>query len=78
MLSRTLFLFLPFVLAATRSLAFGIQSPGKSGMRPTISAESEYEVLSVAILSLTGLLASLYVMARFPELGKIIAEANKF
>jgi hypothetical protein len=40
-----LFLLLPFALAATRYLAFGIQSSGKLGARPTILAEAEYELL---------------------------------
>jgi hypothetical protein len=73
-----LFLLLPFVLAATRSLAFGVQPAGKSDPQSTISAETEYEILYFVIFSLTGLLASLYVMTRFPELGAIIAETDKF
>jgi hypothetical protein len=73
-----LFLLLPFVLAATRSLAFGIQSPGKPGARPTIPAEREYKVLLIVVFSLSGLLVALTLIFRFPELGAVIAEYNQF
>jgi len=72
-----LLLLFPVVLAATRSLSFGIQSPSR-GMRPTITAETEFEFLLIAICCLTGLLVSLYLMTRFPELGAIITEYNQF
>jgi hypothetical protein len=78
MFSRPLFLLLPFLIVTTRSLGFGIRPRGKPGVQPVISAETEYEILCVAIYSLTGLLAFLYVMVRFPGLGAIIAEANTF
>jgi hypothetical protein len=71
-------LLLPAVLAATRSLAFGIQSSRKSGARQTIPAETEYEILLVVIFCLTGLLVSLYLMTRFPELGAAISQLNQF
>jgi hypothetical protein len=73
-----LFLFLPFVLAATRSLVLGVQSPGKLAVRSTIPSETEYEALLIVILCLTGLLISLSMMVRFPELGAVIAEYNQF
>jgi hypothetical protein len=73
-----LLLLLPVVLAATRSLAFGIQSPRKAGARPTILADAECQVLIIAIFCLTGLLVSLYLMIRFPDLGAIIAETDQF
>jgi hypothetical protein len=69
-----LFLLLPFVLAATRSLAFGIQSPAKPGARPTIPAERECEVLLIVIVSLL----ALNLIFRFPDLGAVIAEYNQF
>jgi hypothetical protein len=73
-----LLLLLPVVLAATRSLAFGIQPPSKARARPTIPAEAEYQVLLIVIFCLSGLLVSLYLMIRFPDLGAVIAEANQF
>jgi len=71
-------LLLSVVLAATRSLAFGVQSPGKPAARPTISADREYEVLLVVTLGLAGLLVLLCVMTSFPDLGAQITEMNKF
>jgi hypothetical protein len=71
-------LLVPAVLAATRSLAFGIQSRGESGARSAISTETEYEMLVVVIFCLTGLLVSLCVMTEFPNLGAIVAEMNQF
>jgi hypothetical protein len=71
------FLLFPFVLAAARSLAFGIQSPRTSEEWRTISAETEYRFLLVAIFSLIGLLITLGVMIRFPDLGAVIAEYNQ-
>jgi hypothetical protein len=72
-----LFLLLPFVLAATRSLAFAIQSPGKPGVRSTIPVQAEYEVLLIVIFCLSGLLVTLNLIFRFPDLGAIIAEYNQ-
>ena len=72
-----LFLLLPFALAAARSLACTIQLPGKSEGRPTISADAEFRFLLIAISCLTGLLVTLIVMMRFPDLGAIIAEYNQ-
>jgi hypothetical protein len=75
---RQLLLLLPVVLAATRSLASGIRPPSRAGARPTIPAEAEYQVLLIVIFCLTGLLVSLYLMIRFPDLGAAIAEIDQF
>lgn len=75
---HSLFLLLPIVLAATRSLAFGISSPSERGLRPTISAETEYQVLLIVTLCLTGLVVSLYVMTQFPDFGATFSEMNQF
>ena len=66
-----LFFIFPFVLAAARSLACGIQAPGKSEGRAAISAETEYGFLLVAIFCLTGLLITLGAMIYFPDLGAV-------
>ena len=71
------FLVFPFVLAAARSLAFGIQWRGTSEEWMMISAETEYRFLLVAIFSLIGLLVTLAVMIRFPDLGEVISEYNQ-
>lgn len=71
-----LLLLLPFVLVATRSIAFG--SPGKAPARRTTSADAEYQVLLIIIFCLTGLLVSLCLMIRFPEIGAIAAETDQF
>jgi len=71
-------LLVPPVLAATRSLAFGIQARGEHVARSAISAETEYEMLVVVVFCLTGLLVSLCVMTGFPNLGAIVAEMNQF
>jgi hypothetical protein len=63
------FLLLPFVLAATRSLTLGVPS--------IVSAEKEYEFLTVVILSLLGLLVALSLMVRFPDVGVVIGEYNQ-
>lgn len=73
-----LLLLLPFVLAATRSLSVGVQSFGKPGWLPVLSAEAEYEFLVVVVFCLTGLVGALAFMFRFPELGAVIAEYNQF
>jgi len=72
-----LLLLLPFVLAAARSLTFGIRLPYEPEGLPAISAGSECKVLLIVIFCLTGLLATLYLMARFPDLGAMIAEYNQ-
>ena len=72
-----LFIFFPLALAAARSLAFGIQTPGPSEERTTISAETEYRFLLIAIFCLTGLLLTLGAMVFFPDLGAVIAEYNQ-
>jgi hypothetical protein len=69
-----LFLLLPFVLAAMRSFAVGIQLRGK----PTVSAETEYEFLLVAIFCLTSLVFALHLILRFPDVGAVIAEYYQF
>jgi hypothetical protein len=76
-MSHSLFLLLPAVLAASRSLVFGIQSPSGSGVRQSISAEAEYQALVIVVFCLTGLLVTLTFMIRFPGLGAIIAEYNQ-
>jgi hypothetical protein len=47
-------------------------------LRPTVSAETEYRGLLLVIFCLTGLLATLALMIRLPELGAQIAELNQF
>jgi hypothetical protein len=71
------FLLLPIVLAASRSFAIGMQSSRKSGTRPPISVETEYQILLIVIFCLTGLLATLNVMIQFPDFGEVIAEYNQ-
>jgi hypothetical protein len=73
-----LFLLVPIVLAATRSLAFGIRQTSKERARLTISAETEYQALLIAIFCLAGLLLTLSSMIWFPGLGAEIAEYNQF
>jgi hypothetical protein len=73
-----LVLLLPLAVAVTRSFAFGIQWPNSEDGRPTISAETEYQALVIVILCLTGLLATLGLMIRFPDLGALIADYNQF
>jgi len=63
---------------ATRSLTLGIESSGRSESRPMISAEKECELLTIMTFCLLGLLVSLSLMIRFPDLGAVIAEYNKF
>jgi hypothetical protein len=77
-MSNLLVLILPFVLAATRSLRLGIQSPIRLKSRPTIPAEVEYEFLAVAIFCLIGLLVVLNLIFRFPDFGVLIVEYNQF
>lgn len=73
-----LVLLLPLAVAATRSIAFGIQWPNSEDRRSTISTETEYQALVIVIFCLTGLLATLSLMIRFPDLGALIAEYNQF
>jgi hypothetical protein len=73
-----LFLLLPAVLGATRSLAFGMQPASKDGVHSTIPAETEYQALLVAIFCLVGLLLTLSAMVWFPDLGAEIAQYNQF
>ena len=77
-MSDALFLLVPVLLAATRSLAFGIQQTSGGGLRPTIPAETEGQALLIAIFCLTGLLLTLSSMTWFPGLGAEIAEFNQF
>jgi hypothetical protein len=69
--------FLPFVIAAARSLKFRIRLPGESEGLPAISADTECKFLLILIFCLTGLLITLYLMTRFPDLGATIAEYNQ-
>ncbi len=68
---------LPFILAATRSLALGIQSLSGE-IRTTISAETEYELLKIVTLCLLGLLVTLSLIIRFPDFGAVFVEYNQF
>jgi hypothetical protein len=73
----------PLILAiacvfAVRSLALGIQSAAKSEMRPIMSAENERELLKIVTFCLVGLVATFGLMIRYPDLGAVIAEYNKF
>jgi hypothetical protein len=70
-----LLLLLPMVLAASRSLAFGIHS---SSVRPMMPAETESEGLLIIIFCLIGLLMTLSFMIMFPNFGAVIAEYNQF
>jgi hypothetical protein len=73
-----IFLVLPFVLGASRSLVFGIQSPSKHGVRRTLPAEAEYEALLIVIFCLIGLFVTLSLTLRFPALGALLEEYNQF
>lgn len=73
-----LILLVPVILAATRSLAFAIRTPGKPELRSTTPAEMEFQILLTVVFSLSGLLAALYLTIQFPELGTAIAELNQF
>jgi hypothetical protein len=75
---HSLFHLLQVVFAATRPLEFGIQSPSKRGVRPTIPPETEYQALLIVISCLTGLLVARSLMIQFPYLGALIAEFNQF
>lgn len=72
-----LFLLVPVILAA-RSLAVAIRSPGSAGVRSSIPAEVEFQILLTVVFSLSGLLVTLFLMIQFPELGGTIAEFNQF
>lgn len=72
-----LFLLLPAVLGATRSLAFAMQPASENGLRSTISVETEYQSLLIAIFCLVGLLLTLSSMICFPELGAVVAQYNQ-
>lgn len=77
-MSNPVLLILPLIVAATRSLALSIQSPRELGDRPTTSAERECELLMIVAFCLLGLLVTLQIMIRFPDLGLIISEYNQF
>jgi hypothetical protein len=77
-MSHPLFLLLPLVLAATRSLAVGIHSLDKSSRRSSQFAEVEYEILLIVVFCLVGLLVTLNLIFRFPDLGAMVAEYNQF
>jgi hypothetical protein len=70
-----LLLLLPMALAASRSLALGIQS---SSVRPMMPAETESQGLLIIIFCLIGLLMTLSFMIMFPNFGAVIAEYNQF
>jgi hypothetical protein len=71
-------LILPFVLAATRSLALGVQPRPHSAGRRGVSAETEFAFLTVVAFSLAGLWLTIKFMMRFPELGLLIQQYNQF
>jgi esterase/lipase superfamily enzyme len=72
-----IFIF-PFVLAATRSLALGVQSPSRAERRAAIPADMEYQFLTIVTFCLLGLLVALNLIVRFPDFGTVIAEYNQF
>ena len=72
-----LILLVPVILAV-RSLAVATRPPGKIGVSWSIPAEVEFQILLTVVFSLSGLLASLYLMIKFPEFGNAIAEFNQF
>jgi hypothetical protein len=77
-MSNPLVLVLLFGVAATRSLMLGLQSPSRLGNRPIIPAEIEHKLLTIATFCLFGLLVTLNLVIRFPDLGTVIAEYNQF
>ena len=72
-----LILLVPVILAA-RSLAVAIRSPETLGLRPTIPAEMEFQILLTVVFSLSGLLITLCLMITFPEVGDAIAALDQF
>jgi hypothetical protein len=72
-----LILLVPPIFAAIRSLTIAVWPPANSAASSTISAEMEYQFLLVTALSLVGLLATLFVMIQFPDVGEAIAELNQ-
>jgi hypothetical protein len=72
-MSNPLGFFLPLILVATRSLTLGIRSPSKLGSRTMVSAEKEYEVLTLVAFRLLGSLVALNLMVRFPDCGAVRA-----
>ena len=72
-----LILLVPVILAA-RSLAVALRSPETLGARSTIPAEIEFQILLTVVFSLSGLLITLCLMIRFPEVGDAITELNQF
>lgn len=77
-MGHPLVLILPFVLAATRSLALGVQPRTGSANSRGLSAETEFEFLAVAAFSLVGLWLTISFMIRFPDLGMVIQQYNQF
>jgi hypothetical protein len=77
-MSNTLVLIVPIILAATRSLTFGIRPPSRLKSHPIVPAEKEYEFLTVVAFCLFGLLVALNLMVCFPDLGAVVSEYNQF
>lgn len=71
-------LILPFVLAATRSLALGVRPRTRSENHRGLSAETEFELLTVIAFGLAGLWLTISFMVRFPGLGLVIQQCNQF
>lgn len=69
-----LFLLVPIVLTVGRALPFA----RAIGSRPAMSAETEYEALVLATITLTMLLVVSTLMIRFPEVGAVIATSAQF
>jgi hypothetical protein len=77
-MGHPLVLILPFVLAATRSLALGVQPRSGSATHRGLSAEIEFEFLTVIAFSLVGLWLTISFMIRFPDIGLVIQQYNQF
>ena len=77
-MGHPLVLILPFVLAATRSLALGVQPRTRSASHGGLSAETEFGFLTVIAFSLAGLWLTISFMIKFPDLGLVIQQYNQF
>jgi hypothetical protein len=73
---HSLYLLIPFALAATRGLAIGIVPPDLQ--RAAMPAETEYRILLGVAATLTLLLVVASVMTTHPEIGALVAEYNRF
>ena len=73
---HSLYLLIPFALAATRGLAIGIVPPELQ--RSAMPTEREYRILVGAAATLALLLAVASLMTTHPEIGALVAEYNRF